>query len=291
MKQVNKRYDKGQNIMSVGSHFFSLKYGYMSALIVSCALFCLSCKQAPKEETSAETQPENWIPLFNGENLDGWEVKISGYPAGENFGNTFRVEDGILKVSYDAYNDDFQDRFGHIYTEKEYSQYKLRVEYRFSGEQIKGGPEWAYLNNGVMLHAQDPKTMELNQSFPVSVEAQLLGSDDKAQRSTGNVCSPGTNVWINNELYPDHCASSSSRIYPANEWVTMEIVVYGDSLVHHIIEGDTIMTYTHLTIDEQDPTTKGLTPGALKSGRIALQSESAPTEFRKIELLDLSAKY
>ena len=259
--------------------------------IFLCMLLCLSCKQAKKEAATVEPQKENWIQLFNGENLDGWTVKITGYPVGENFGNTFRVENGLLRTSYEAYDDSFNSRFGHLYTNKEYSHYKLRVEYRFTDKHINNAPGWTYLNGGAMLHAQAPESMHIDQDFPVSVEAQMLGSDEKVSRSTGNVCSPGTDIFIDSTMYPDHCASSTSPAYDSKEWISMEMVVLGDSIVHHIVEGDTVITYTHLTADGKgiNPETS-IVPGALKSGRIALQSEGHPMEFRKVELLDLSQK-
>lgn len=226
------------------------------------------------------TGQEQWISLFNGQNLDGWTVKIAGFPVGENYANTFYVEDGLLKVSYAGYENGFNDHYGHIYTNDEYSHYKLRVEYRFTGQQAEGGPGWAYMNNGAMLHAQAPETMRLHQDFPASIEAQLLGNDtDEGDRPTGNVCTPGTEVYIEGSMYPAHCANSSSKCYRGDQWVTLEMEVHADSIVHHIVEGDTVMTYTRITLDDGTP---------LRSGRIALQAESHPTEFRKIELLDLS---
>ena len=45
-----------------------------------------------------------WISIFNGKDLSGWTIKIAKHPLGENFANTFRVEDGILKVSYVGYD-------------------------------------------------------------------------------------------------------------------------------------------------------------------------------------------
>ncbi|GHT31907.1 hypothetical protein AGMMS49574_14460 [Bacteroidia bacterium] len=257
-------------------------------LLFILAVVITACNVSSKKNV----EPENWVLLFNGENLNGWKAKIAGYPAGENFGNTFRVEDGLLKVSYDAYGDNFNSRFGHLFTEKEYSYYKLRVEYRFYGEGCKNAPGWTYLNNGVMLHCQAPETMNIDQFFPASIEAQLLGSDENRQEPTGSVCTPGTDVFVNGVKNPSHCATSSSKLYPWNEWTTMEIVVLGDSIVHHIIEGDTIMTYTNLTVDGKGLNTEtNVIPGPLKIGRIAIQSEGFPTEFRKIELLDLSDQY
>jgi hypothetical protein len=253
-------------------------------VIITLISLCLSaCNQPVK-------QKEEWIQLFNGKDLTGWTVKITGYPAGDNFGNTFYVEDSILKVKYDAY-DDFAGRFGHIYTNKSYSHYKLRVEYRFVGEQAKGGPGWAYRNSGAMLHSQAPETLTLEQDFPISIEAQMLGGNGINERKTGNVCTPGTEVHINGELYKGHCYDSKSKTYHGDQWVTLEMTVLGDSIVHHVMEGDTILTYTKLTVEGGSVEPKTNIPdGSLKEGRIALQSESHPVEFRKVELLDLSPK-
>jgi len=256
----------------------------MKRMLFFAGMLCLlGCKSAAK-------QSEEWIQLFNGKDLTGWTVKIRGYPAGENYGNTFRVEDGVMKVVYDPeYYETFDNRFGHIFTHETFSSYKLRVEYRFVGEQVSRGPGWAYRNSGVMLHAQSPESMHLDQDFPVSIEAQFLGGDGTRERTTGNVCTPGTNIHINGEFVTSHCTNSTSRTFHGDQWVTIEIIVLADSIVHHIIEGDTILTYTNLIQNGR----RGVNPavdipvGPLRSGHIALQSESHPVEFRKVELLRL----
>src|ERR1700733_714975 len=144
---------------------------------------------------------DGWISLFNGKDLQGWKPKIKGYESGDNFGNTFRVEDGILKVAYDQYPK-FDTRFGHLFSEHKYSHYRLRLEYRFVGDQCKGGPSWAFKNSGVMIHSQSPDTMKKDQDFPVSIEVQFLGGNGKDNRPTGNVCSPGTNIVMKDKLIP-----------------------------------------------------------------------------------------
>lgn len=250
--------------------------------IVTCLVSCGQNEKCDKEE---------WIQLFNGKDLTGWTVKIRNYPVGENFGNTFYVEDSVMKVKYDAYGDNFDQRYGHIYTNESYSDYKLRVEYRFVGEQAPGGEGWAWRNSGAMLHCPDPATMALDQDFPVSIEAQMLGGSGTGERHTGNVCTPGTEVTINGEPYKGHCYESTSKTYNGDDWVTLEIVVFNDSIVHHIMDGDTIMTYTDIVVGGGNVSPKPSIPdGPLKSGRIALQAESHPVEFRKVELLDLSKK-
>lgn len=277
-------------------------------LLLPIFFFCFlfpACNQSKQNKDSKEVVSveikENWVPLFNGENLDGWTAKIAGYPLGENFGNTFYVEDGLLKNDYKAYEDGFQSRYGHLFSDKAYSYFKLRAEYRFFGEQPEGAPGWAYLNNGIMFHSQSPETMGIDQWFPISIEAQLLANGDKGSgRTTGNVCTPGTEVWIDGELLPDHCATSSSKFYNWDEWVTFELEVYADSLARHIINGDTVLVYTNLTADKKGiSTTSGqdisdeipIEVGPLKSGYIAIQSEGHSTEFRKIEILDLSDQF
>ena len=256
----------------------------MKKLFYLAVVFCLfGCKNVAKQPN------EEWIQLFNGEDLSGWTVKIRGFPVGENYGNTFRVEDGVMKVVYEPeFYKTFEYRFGHIFTHETFSNYKLRVEYRFTGEQVSGGPGWAFRNSGVMFHAQSPESMHLDQDFPVSIEAQFLGGDGTRERTTGNVCTPGTDIHINGVLFPRHCASSTSKTYHGDQWVSFEMIVFADSIVHHVMEGDTILTYTNLTQDGRDVNPKAIVPiGPLKSGHIALQSESHPVEFRKVELLKL----
>jgi Domain of Unknown Function (DUF1080). len=250
-------------------------------LIVSILFFLSAC-------TGKSVKQEEWVSLFNGKNLNGWTVKIKGYPVGENFGNTFLVEDGLLKVRYDAY-DEYKDRFGHIFTKESFSSYKLRVEYRFVGDQAKKSPGWAYRNNGVMFHSQSAESMHLDQDFPVSIEAQLLGGDGKSERPTGSVCTPGTEIDIAGMHYTDHCCQAQSKTFNGDQWVNFELVVYKDSLVHHIVEGDTVMTYTNLVIGGGNVSPKPNIPfGPLKKGHIALQSESHPTDFRKIEIMKIA---
>lgn len=257
----------------------------MNKLII--AFFLLSAISA----CSQQNEEKGWVQLFNGKDLKNWDVKIAGYPLNDNFANTFRVEDGLLKVSYDGYDSLLKNRYGHIFYKKKFSAYLVAVEYRFYGSQVKDGPQWAYLNNGIMLACQSPQSMMLNQDYPISIECQLLGSDDKVTRTDGNVCTPGTNIMMNNKLITQHCTNSSSKPSHAHEWTRVEALVLGDSIIKHIVGTDTVLVYEKPTIgggnvNNYDPTVKK-DGQPLKDGYIALQSESMPTEFRKVELFDL----
>lgn len=237
----------------------------------------------------AAKQDNHWISLFNGKNLDGWKVKIAGHELNENFRNTFRVENGVLKVSYDQY-DKFDNEFGHLFYKDKFSHYRLRVEYRFVGEQVRGGPDWGFRNSGVMLHCQSPESMTKEQSFPVSIEAQFLGGNGKEERPTGNVCTPGTNIVMNGKLITQHCTNSSSKTYHGDQWVTMEVEVRGDSTIKHFVNGELVLDYEKPQFDESDPDAQKLIMNGekrIREGYIALQAESHPIEFRKVEILIL----
>jgi hypothetical protein len=142
-----------------------------------------------------------------------------------------------------------------------------------------------------MIHGQSPQSMAKDQDFPISIEVQLLGGDGTNERTTANLCTPGTHVKMGGELITDHCISSSSKTYHGDQWVNMEVVVYGDSLIQHILEGDIVIEYTDPQIGggvvnnynawaKQDDS-------ILIEGSISLQSESHPVQFRKVELLNL----
>jgi hypothetical protein len=209
---------------------------------------------------------------------------------GDNYGNTFRVEDGILKVAYDQY-DKFDNRFGHLFYKTPLSYYRIRLEYRFVGQQTPGGPDWAFRNSGIMVHCQPPTTMTKDQSFPVCIEFQLLGGDGTHERSTGNLCTPGTHVVMNDKLITQHCIDSSSQTYHGDQWVTAEAEVHGSKLIRHIINGQVVLEYGEPQLDEGDADAQRLLKAGaekiVREGYVSLQAESHPVEFRKIELLPL----
>ena len=265
-----------------------MKINLISIVCCSLILVIAACKQ-PKQ-VDKEKEIQNWVQLFNGENLDGWTIKIKGRPLGENYNNTFRVKDGVMQVNYDAYTE-FSEAFGHIYFKNPYSDYKLRMEYRFLGEQLPDAPSWAYKNSGVMIHCQDPETIDLDQNFPVSIEVQLLGGNGQDERPTGNVCTPGTHIKMDGKLITDHCTRSTSKTFHSDEWVQLEIEVRSDSLVVHKINGLEVMRYSELqyggNVDFDIEKWQAKAGDPVPSGFISLQSESHPIEFRNIELQEI----
>jgi hypothetical protein len=242
----------------------------------------------------ASAPKSDWIQIFNGRDLSDWDIKFAHHPLGENFNNTFRVENGMLEVRYDKW-DGFNGEFGHIFYKKPFSYYLVAAEYRFVGGQVKGaGPSlsWALRNNGIMIDGQSAESMGLDQDFPISLEVQLLGglSNGKA-RSTANLCTPGTNVHFGDSLVTQHCINSTSKTYDGDQWVRVEALALGDSVIKHIANGDTVLVYRKPEMGggAANNTKPGvLVPGkGITGGTISLQAETAEIDFRKVEVLNL----
>lgn len=270
-------------------------------LLFVIIILLMNCKES---KTASDANTEEWMPLFNGKDLNDWDIKIAGHQLGDNYLNTFRVEDSMLRVKYDDY-DSLNNAYGHIYYKTPFSYYKIKLDYRFVGEQVKGGEDWAKKNNGIMYHAQSAESNSLGQFFPVSIELQFLGGlNDENERPTANLCTPGTTVEMSGQTIYDHCVSSNSKTYNREQWVHLEAIIMGSELAIHIVDNDTVMTYQNLKIggglldpdnleqwkehgvDNQDEwlAREG---EPLSKGYIALQAESHPTDFKNIELLNL----
>ena len=256
------------------------------APLLACLLFGSASAAAPP----APAAP--WIPLFNGRNLDGWTIKIAKHPLGENAFNTFRVEEGIIKVSYDDYPK-FDSRFGHLFTNIAYSHYILRLEYRFTGHMMADAPTYVNLNSGVMIHAQSPQSMRFDQGFPSSLEMQFLADEGHGPRSTANLCTPGTNIHLAEKLVTKHIIESSAPTFPAAQWVRAEVEVHGNEEIIHRINGEEVLRYQRPQLDPDNdnaPASDLLQAGsplALSFGHIALQAEGQPVWFRAVELKSL----
>ncbi|MCP9756123.1 DUF1080 domain-containing protein [Lacihabitans sp. CCS-44] len=262
--------------------------------IIICFFLSISVVFAQKKS--------DWQSLFNGKNLDGWDIKISGHDVNVNHKNTFLVEDKMLRINYKEYTT-FGDNYGHLYYKTPYSHYILDYTYRFTGTQTPGGATWNVRNSGVMFHSQSAQSLSYDQDFPVSLEMQLLGGLGSGARHTANLCTPGTHVYMNNKLRMEHCIDSDSKTYDGDKWIKARLIVLGDSMVHQIIEGDTVLSYQNTKVGEG--ATKnfnwkqwGFSEEAaafwekrngepLKEGYIALQAESHPIDFKDIKLLNL----
>jgi hypothetical protein len=265
----------------------------IAAFVAAAAAVATDARSHAGARRADQRDPDrkDWIQLFNGRDLGNWTPKFAKHELGVNLNGTFRVEDGLLKVRYDKWGT-FASEFGHLFYSEPFSHYVIAAEYRFVGEQVPGGPGWAMRNNGLMLHTPDPRTMLKDQDFPISIEVQLLGGlSDGKPRTTANLCTPGTNVVMQGKLVTAHCVNSTSKTYDGDQWVRVEVVVHGDDLVRHVVDGATVLEYSKPQIGggnvaPVDPAVK-IDGTPLASGYIALQAETAPADFRKVELLNL----
>lgn len=258
---------------------------YVSFMIL---LIFLSCTDKKEEKTSKAKSPE-WVNLFNGKNLDGWLPKVAGNPLGENFGNTFRVSNGILSFRYDEYGDNFDDRFGALYFDKKLKNYRLKVEYRFVGETAPGAPEWGYRDSGVQYHCQSPQSLKIDQAFPVCLEYNFHGGNGRDERPVGAACANGTFIEIDGKKNETYCtAPVLKETFHGDQWVTMELEIK-DGKVTHFVNSKEILSFKNPSLNPEHEVAKTLIKNgntALSEGYISLQSNSHPIDFRKIQLIE-----
>ncbi|WP_218144549.1 3-keto-disaccharide hydrolase [Maribacter orientalis] len=237
-----------------------------------------------------QKKESEWISIFNGKDLNGWSPKFTGEAYGKNFLNTFQAKDGKLIVSYDDYAN-FDDNFGHIFYKEKLSHYRLRLEYRFLGESVLGSPDWAFKNSGIKYHSPHPSELPIDQKLLVAVEAQILGGNGKTERFTGNVCTAGTHIVMNDSLITQHCTNSSYLAINDSSWVKMEIEVHGSEKIIHKINGQEVLQYAKPQYDDTDEFARELMKNGhsriMSEGYIALQAEGHPIEFKNIELMKL----
>jgi len=253
-------------------------------------LLAAACNQSASNEVKEVPQDE-WRVLFNGKDLEGWIPKFHHHEVGENYANTFRVIDDVIQVNYDEY-DTFDERYGHLFYKQPFSNFHLTFEYRFTDQWMEDAPSYTFRNSGVMFHSQAPETILKEQDWPISVEYQMLAEEKPGvPRPTGNMCSPGTDVFFQGELDPRHCINSSSPTFAWDEWVRADLIVYGDSLVIHQVNGEKVLEYTRPQIgggvaNRYDPALK-IDGTPLTQGYIGLQAEGQGVEFRDIRIKEL----
>ena len=262
-----------------------LRRALVTGLVVGTLAAC-----APKPHAQVAAPAGTWVSLFNGKDLSGWTVKIAGQDLNDNYQRTFRVADGLLKISYDGY-DAFSGRFGSLYSQRKLSHYWLRAEYRFTGKLAPGAPSWAYENSGLQLHSQAPESMLKAQEFPVSVEFDIKGARLFGRNPTGDVCRNGTRVKLGGVPLAGQCSTLSDIAIPGDDWVTVLAEVDGSRRVRQIVNGALIVEYTDLTLDDTNADARRLIAAgadqALSSGYVSIQSNGPPIEFRRIEVLPL----
>ncbi len=198
------------------------------------------------------------VSLFNGTDISGWHVDVPEMDTNSSARNPFIIRNGLL-VSLGKPN-------GHLVTDKEYSNYRLQVEYRFAG---------APGNCGVLVHASTPRA--LYEMFPKSIECQMQHDD-------------AGDFWcIVEDIKVD---DMESRRGPKEEWGITEgkgrrIKNLTDSSEKPLGEWNTIIIEcvgSAIKVWENGDLVNSGYDCTANHGRIALQAEGSEVEFRKVEL-------
>ena len=203
------------------------------ALLLTLAALCAAPCVAEEPVTPTET-----IKLFNGENLDNWKLFIPDENA--DVTETWQVKDGLVQCTGEP--------AGYMRTRKKYTDYVLRVEWRWPKD---GG------NNGVLLHIQDK-----DEVWPKSIEAQLHAGD-------------AGDFWvIGGTDFKEHTDPASRRVPKQHQSTENEI---GEWNAYKIVcDGDEIRVYVNGVLQNT------ATECTVTDGYIGLQSEGTPVEFRKV---------
>jgi hypothetical protein len=187
------------------------------------------------------------VPLFDGKTLKGWHEDVPSNDGKAEPTPAFIVRDGML-VS-------LGEPRGHLITNSQYENYKLTVEYRFSKQAG---------NCGVLVHASIPRfranmlprCLEVQMMSGNGGDFYLLGETIKKRGAT----EPAQGIRIAN------MTDDSEK--PIGEWNTMVIECKGS---------DVKVWMNGVLVND------GVECSAVR-GQIALQSEGAEVEFRKIEM-------
>lgn len=237
----------------------------MVFVALGAALLCpAGCRHGGSDTQAASVAASARVPLFNGQNLDGWTPDVPEKDENPDAPPSFVVREGML-VSMGKPR-------GHLLTNDSYENYRLTIEYRFPG---------AAGNGGVLVHASTPRA--LYRMFPQSIEVQMHSGD------AGDFWCILEDIEVENmELRRPRKEGESwggkegdaRRILnlnddaekPLGDWNTM-VVEAKDRMITVWVNGKLVNQGTNSTAAR---------------GKIALQAEGTEMEFRKVEIEPLA---
>ena len=244
------------------------------------------------QSPSDKADRRDWIQLFDGKSLDGWVPKITGYPLEKTTPTPSASSTAPCRRRPTGPRRREQIRPSFLPTSEVLLLHRRRrvpLHRRAGGRRSRLGHSQQWPDVAQPVAAIDVE----GPGFPISVEVQLLGGLPNGKpQSTANMCSPGTQVFIDGTMVKGHCLDSKSQTYAGDQWVRVEVAVRGGERLIHKVEGQTVLEYEKPTIgggevNKFDPAVK-VDGTLLTDGYIEIQGESHPTEFRKIEVLNLS---
>jgi len=235
-----------------------------------------------------DSEGQNWKPLFNGKNLDGWKVVLSNAAAGEDPEKIFQVADGMVHVYRDIPAGKKMP-FGVILSDQAYSNYRFRFDFKW-GEKKFAPRTNAVRDAGLLFHVVGPEKV-----WPMSVECQVQEHDvgdnylvytggdvpvDAAGKKFQDAADGGN--WKAFYSKGKITRVVKSRTPEHDGWNTVEVIVRGDSAIY-LVNGE----INNYIVNLRAPIGPDGEVVPLTSGKLALQCEWAELFYRNIELLEL----
>jgi hypothetical protein len=242
-------------------------------------VFSLSPSSWAQPFTKADS---GWVAIFNGVNFDGLYSRMYTKEVTDIPNKTFTVLDGTIRITQGTGWEQ-----GHIGTDKKYSHYRARVEYKFDGTDG---------NAGLTYHG-DEVPPRMSNNWPRSIECQMQQGNAgraysiamctfKTRAKSGSYDSTGTVVEVCEK------APCNARDYGASEirdkkgqWNTMEIIVRGSDSAIHIVNDKAVMKVWDIRAPTSGNDYATLVPYG--SGSLALQAEGASITYKNWEIMEL----
>ena len=215
--------------------------------------------------------------FFNGENWDGWYLKIRNGDE-ELAKEVFSIEDGMVHVyKYLPNNYELNTRkcrtHGLFYTNKKYSTYILRFEYKWGEKMANNFDQWQY-DAGCYYHVLD------DAMWPKDIEYQMRYNHITNKNHTGDLIISGTKAqWFSDENDQFSLPKDGGVAKTYKRWMYLAgdteynalndkwNIVIADQYAIHKLNGKVVNLLTNMSIGE---------------GIIGLQAETAELFYRNI---------
>src|SRR4030095_1407778 len=269
----------------IGARLLALKISLL--LVLSIAFHSIMIAAPP--QSPLDSNEAGWIPLFNGKNLDGWYTWLPSMGRDNDPDGVFKVDDGVLHI-LDLPEADQEQEFGYIATNNEYSNYRLRFQYKWGSKRFAPRAHDPR-DSGLLYHFIGPDRI-----WPASVECQVQEGDTgdfyliagTALTTTVEASDIETKKYKADGVAYD-TRPAFDRIVRSGtfdlltDWNTVEVIVSGATVAHSV---NGVVNNRATRIRQPDPSDPSrFIP--LTRGRILFQAEGAEVFYRNIELKPL----
>lgn len=247
------------------------------AILLLMVFMLLGCRQVTSD---------GWIPLFNGQNLEGWYTWLPSTGKNNDPKGIFKVKDGMIHILDIPVTEQDQE-FGYLATDLDYQRYVLQLEYKWGSKKF---PPRANLkrDSGLLYYFVGPDKI-----WPRAVECQIQEGDTGDLITLGGTVLDTTLESLDTKRYKadgiayttdssgtDYIIKSETFESSNDQWTQVEITVDGDTITHKI-NGQ--INFQGRNVRQLDPNSpSGLQP--LRKGRILLQAEGAEIFYRNIRI-------